>query len=156
LVQAGYGRSPNVTKPPKSSGSITERHTQDTHASGDPTIRLFAYLIGQTLSLSTEDLHAPKSLKKCSRPLAKLCRDASGNGRRSSTRRLRQANLPQVHFLAISVVTARAALFAPGDAVGVDILIQVTDSKQTSAPNQKRRYFATTHHPVNRSQRDTQ
>jgi hypothetical protein len=55
--------------------------------------------------------------------------------------------------MAISAVTARADLFARGDTVGVDIPIQVTDSKQTSAPSQNRRYFASTHHPVNRSER---
>ena len=49
-----------------------------------------------------------------------------------------------------------APLFAPRNAVGVDILVQITDSKQPSSTNQNRRYFASTDHPVNRGQRDSQ
>ena len=79
----------------------------------------------------------------------------SGNGSRSSMVAQGGPNLPQVHCVAISVVTARA-LIAPRNAVRVDILVQVTDSKQPSSTNQNRRYFASTDHPVNRGQRDSQ
>jgi hypothetical protein len=53
-------------------------------------------------------------------------------------------------------VAAPTALFAAGNAMGVDVLVQVPDSKEASPANQNRRYFASTDHPVNRSQRDSQ
>ncbi len=47
-------------------------------------------------------------------------------------------------------MAARTALFAAGNAVGVDVLVQVPDPKQASSANQNRRYFASTDHPVKR------
>ena len=136
LLYVGYEKSGNLTKPHNPSSLITERHTQDTHASCGPIVRLqhiqsvWPHFLVPTEEVSTT-LNREISDRRRLTPLSLVVRVGKWVAVKYGSRRGAKSprgSLPGKRRDSL-------ALIAPRNAVRMDILVQVTDSKQTSSTN---------------------